>query len=294
MTLFSPTTLYNYDTAVSRNLGFITNHEQSVLRHSHVAIAGAGGDGGMLAVQLARLGVGGITLADPEDFELENVNRQAEASMASLGQNKAEVVGAAIRQIAPDANVRVFRDGVTPSNVDEFFDGADLLLDETEITTPDVAVMLARHARRLGISNMTVLNIGFAGLATSFEPSGVTLEEVLGIDQAGCPVDVSRWLPYIPPYVSISTLQEFAAGERPAPTVAIGVSMAASVGAAQAMLHLLHAHGPSGRPKPVIARQALVIDAMTARVSRLRMSRWTHRRHIAQIILRDRFRRPRY
>lgn len=285
---------YDYQTAISRNLGFITAAEQSVLRHSHVAVAGAGGDGGMLALQLARLGVGGITLADPEDFELENVNRQAEASMDSLGQNKAEVVGAAIRKIAPEATVRVFRDGVTKENVDDFFEGADLLLDETEITTPDVAVMLAQHARQLKISNMTVLNIGFAGLATSFTPTGVTLEEVLGIDDAGSPVDVSRWLPYIPPYVSLSTLEEFAAGERPAPTVSIGVSMAASIGALQTMLHLLHANGPSTRPRPVVARDALVIDAMTARVSRLKMSRWTHRRHIARIVLGDRLRRYRH
>ncbi len=284
---------YDYERAVSRNLGFITSDEQAVLRHSHVAIAGAGGDGGMLALQLARLGVGGITLADPENFELENLNRQAEASMDSLGQNKAEVVGAAIRQISPSATVRVFRDGVTTSNLHDFFDGADLLLDETEITTPDVAIMLAQQARILRISNMTVLNIGFAGLATSFSPSGVTLEDVLGIDDSGSPVNVSRWLPYIPPYVSMATLEEFSTGARPAPTVAIGVSMAASIGAMQAMLHLLHAHGKTDRPKPIVARDALVIDAMTARVSRLKMRRSTHYRHIAQIALRERLRRHR-
>ena len=282
---------YDYDAAVSRNLGFITPDEQSVLRNSHVAIAGAGGDGGMLAVLLARLGVGGISLADPEDFELENVNRQAEASMDSLGQNKAEVVGNTIRKIAPDADVRVFREGVSESNVDSFFDDADLLLDETEITTPNVAIMLAQHARQRRISNMTVLNIGFAGLATSFEPTGITLEEVLGVDRPGSMVDISRWLPYIPPYVSTSTLQEFATGQRPAPSVAVGVSMASSIGAVQAMLHLLHAKGPTTRPRPVVARDAIVIDAMTARVSRLKMSRWTHRRHIARIVFRERFTR---
>lgn len=285
---------YNYDIAVSRNLGFVSGGEQAILRHSHVAIAGAGGDGGMLAIQLARLGVGAFTLADPEDFELENLNRQAEASMSSLGRNKAEVVAEALRKIAPDAKVRVFQDGVQPSNVDDFFDGADLLLDETEITTPDVAIMLAKHARQLAIPNVTVLNIGFAGLATSFEPDGTTLEEILGVDQPGTPVDPSSWLPYIPPYVSSSTLEGFASGERPAPTVAIGVGMAASIGATQTLLHLVHRKGVSSRPQPVVAKDALVIDAMTARVSRLKMTRWSHRRHIARIVARERLSRLRH
>lgn len=285
---------YNYDTAISRNLGFISGSEQAILRHSHVAIAGAGGDGGMLAIQLARLGIGAITLADPESFELENLNRQAEASMDSLGRNKAEVVAEAVRKIAPDAKVRVFRDGVLPSNVDDFFERADLLLDETEITTPDVAIMLAQHARKLAIPNMTVLNIGFAGLATSFEPDGTTLEEILGVDQPGEPVDLSSWLPYIPPYVSLSTLEGFASGDRPAPTVAIGVGIAASIGATQALLHLVHRKGVSNRPQPVVAKDALVIDAMTARVSRLKMTRWSHRRHIARIVIGERLARRRH
>lgn len=285
---------YNYDTAISRNLGFISGSEQAMLRHSHVAIAGAGGDGGMLAIQLARLGIGAITLADPEDFELENLNRQAEASMDSLGRNKAEVVADAVRKIAPEAKVRVFRHGVLPSNVDDFFDRADLLLDETEITTPDVAIMLAQYARQLAIPNMTVLNIGFAGLATSFEPDGTTLEEILGVDQPGAPVDLSSWLPYIPPYVSSSTLEGFASGDRPAPSVAIGVGMAASIGATQALLHLVHSKGVSNRPQPVVAKDALVIDAMTARVSRLKMTRWSHRRHIARIVIGERLARRRH
>jgi molybdopterin/thiamine biosynthesis adenylyltransferase len=285
---------YDYSTAVSRNAGFISAAEQKMLRVSHIAVAGAGGDGGMLAVQLARLGVGRITLADPEDFELENLNRQAEATVKSIGQNKAEVVAQRVRDIAPEATVQVFPEGVTPENVHDFMDGVDLLIDETEITTPDVALLLARQARQAAITSMTVLNVGFACIATSFDPKGITLEEVLGVEDGDDQVDMSRWLPYIPPYVSSRTLGEFAKGERPAPSVAMGVALAASVGATQALLHLAHGSGATGRPKPVVAPRALVVDVMTARISRLRMSPWVHRRHIAMILLRERFARSRH
>jgi molybdopterin/thiamine biosynthesis adenylyltransferase len=293
-TLQTSMSTYDYLTAVSRNVGFISPAEQSMLRESHIAIAGAGGDGGMLAVQLARLGIGGITLADPEDFEVENLNRQAEATIKSIGRNKAEVVAERVRDIAPEMNVRVFPEGVTPENVRSFFAGADLLIDETEITTPDVAVLLARQARQNAIASMTVLNVGFACMATSFAPDGITLEEVLGFDDGDEQVDMSRWLPYIPPYTASQTLREFAGGERPAPSVAMGVALAASVGATQALLHLAHGSESTRRPKPVLAPKALVVDVMTARVTRLRMSPWTHRRHIATIMLRARFSRSRH
>lgn len=278
---------YDYARAVSRNRGFVNPEEQAAIQGSHVAIAGAGGDGGLLAIQLARLGVGKFTIADPEVFELENLNRQARASVETIDKNKAAVIGESIRDIAPDATVRVFEKGVTASNVDDFLAGVDLLVDETEITTPDVAVMLARRARERQISNMTVLNIGFACLATSFVPGGRTLEEMLGLGRGGEAVDIRRWLPYIPPYASLALLRGFATGEQPAPSVAPGVSLAASVGSTQAFLHLVRKTEDSRRPAPITAPHALVIDALTAKTKRLRMSKWTHWRHIAAIALRE-------
>lgn len=279
---------YDYARAVSRNRGFVSSEEQDVLQRSHVAIAGVGGDGGLLAIQLARLGVGKFTIADPEVFEVENLNRQAGASVETIDRNKAAVIGETLRSISPEASVRVFENGVTPSNVDDFFAGVDLLIDETEITTPEIAVLLAQRAREQKISNMTVLNIGFACLATSFVPGGRTLEEMLGLDGGGKDIDLRRWLPYIPPYASLALLRGFATGEHPAPSVAPGVALAASVGATQAYLHLVGGTGSSVRPSPVTAPHALVLDALTGKAKRLRMSKWTHWGHIAAIALRER------
>jgi tRNA A37 threonylcarbamoyladenosine dehydratase len=95
----------SYSERFERNLGFLSSKEQSILENSSVAIAGAGGDGGMIALQLARMGVGEIRLADPDPFGVENINRQAVCTDLTIGQNKAEAVGAYIQAINPNLSV---------------------------------------------------------------------------------------------------------------------------------------------------------------------------------------------
>lgn len=60
----------------SRNSGYVTKSEQEKLGSSKVLFAGCG-IGSQTALAAARLGVGSITLLDPDVVELTNVNRQA-------------------------------------------------------------------------------------------------------------------------------------------------------------------------------------------------------------------------
>lgn len=120
----------------TRNVGFVSAAEQEELARKKVAIAGVGGDGGLVAEVLARLGVGHFSLADPEVFEPENLNRQNGSSVATLGHNKAAVIGDLIRGINPTAVVDVYETGVNQENISGFLDQADVLVDETEFTLP--------------------------------------------------------------------------------------------------------------------------------------------------------------
>src|SRR3954462_14568363 len=83
---------FSYEEAFSRHRGLIGPAEQERLRRSRVAIAGLGGVGGIHLVTLARLGIGGFHIADPDRFELANFNRQYGANVQSLGRGKAEVM----------------------------------------------------------------------------------------------------------------------------------------------------------------------------------------------------------
>lgn len=281
------------DPEFARNLGFISANEQDQLNHSTVAIAGAGGDGGMLAVQLARLGVGEIRLADPDSFELENINRQACSTRQTVGVNKAAVVGDYISNINPDIKVLTYTEGVTTNNVEAFIDGSDLLIDETEFTFHAIGVMLAREARKHKISSLMAMNIGFAGLVTSYHPKGKSFERMLGLSEtasldevAETKVPLSRWASYLPPYADLDVFKAVASGEKTAPSVAPGVAIAAGTAAVQAMLHLL-AEGTNHRPKPVYAPQSIVLDALTGASRRINHPRVSHYKYLAKMVARN-------
>jgi len=103
---------FSYDKAFDRNIGWLTVAEQQALRGRRVAIAGCGGVGGVHLLTLTRLGIGAFTLADHDVFELANFNRQAGATMASLGRSKVEVMAAFAREINPELDLRVLDEGV--------------------------------------------------------------------------------------------------------------------------------------------------------------------------------------
>ena len=77
---------------VKRNLAWMGNTEeeqranQERLRDATIGIAGTGGIGGATAMRLVRMGARHIKIADPEDFELSNVQRQAGASVDTVDE----------------------------------------------------------------------------------------------------------------------------------------------------------------------------------------------------------------
>lgn len=79
---------------------------QDVLRELRVAVIGAGGTGSAVAEQLARLGVGGLLLVDPDVMEDTNLTRVYGSSPTAIGQPKAEVLAKHIAAIAPTVAVR--------------------------------------------------------------------------------------------------------------------------------------------------------------------------------------------
>ena len=111
---------FPYDEAFSRNIGWVTRAEQQILRGKRVAIAGLGGVGGAHLLTLARLGVGKYRIADFDRFDFANMNRQAGASVSAIGLTKSQVLEDMAHDINPDAQIDVFSEGVTASNVDAF------------------------------------------------------------------------------------------------------------------------------------------------------------------------------
>lgn len=169
--------VFRYDEAFSRNLGWVTDDEQRRLRTARVAIAGLGGVGGGYLLTLARLGIGKFSVADFDEFGLVNFNRQAGATMSSLGQPKADVLLRMVRDINPEADVRVLRGGVDASNVERFLEDVDVYVDGLDFFAFDARETVFRACERLRIPAITVAPLGMGAALLNFVPGGMTFEQ---------------------------------------------------------------------------------------------------------------------
>jgi len=173
---------FSYDTAFSRNLGWVTEAEQQRLKNSRVCIAGLGGVGGIYLLTLARLGVGAFSVADFDSFALANFNRQAGATINSLDRPKIEVMIAMARDINPELEIRVFHEGLTSSNVDAFLDDADVYLDGLDFFALDIRKEVFARCAAKGIPATTVAPLGMGAALLNFVPGGMSFEEYFRLD----------------------------------------------------------------------------------------------------------------
>ena len=89
------------------------------LAAAKVAVFGVGGVGGFCVEALARAGVGTLHLYDDDTVSESNLNRQIAALHSTIGQPKAEVVAARVRDITPACDVRAIRMFYLPQNADQ-------------------------------------------------------------------------------------------------------------------------------------------------------------------------------
>ena len=107
--------------------------------------------GHAIAHTLALEGIcGELRLADFDEIELSNLNR-IPASLLDLGENKAVVAARRIAEIDPYLPVVVFEDGITRSNIDQFCDGLDIIVEECDSLEIKVIVRDAAIERGLPI-----------------------------------------------------------------------------------------------------------------------------------------------
>ncbi|MCK4690187.1 MAG: ThiF family adenylyltransferase [Desulfuromonadales bacterium] len=165
----------------SRNIGFLSEAQQEQLLRARVAVVGAGGVGGLHILTLARLGVGNFNIADPDTFEAANVSRQFGASQQTYGQNKAEVLAGMVKDINPEADVKLFTEGVSNDNVDQFLADAEILVDGIDFFEFTTRRMLFQKAREKGIHAITCAPLGFGSTLQIFSPAGMDFDSYFGI-----------------------------------------------------------------------------------------------------------------
>jgi molybdopterin/thiamine biosynthesis adenylyltransferase len=174
--------IFDYEQAFSRNIGWLTQQEQHQLRHKRVAIAGMGGVGGVHLLTLCRLGIGKFHLADFDTFDLVNFNRQTGAAISTLGQGKLEVMTQQARDINPELDVTGFDKGVTENNLDAFLEGVDLYVDGLDFFAFQARQQVFAKCAEKGIPAITAAPLGMGTAVLNFLPGGMSFHDYFRLD----------------------------------------------------------------------------------------------------------------
>ena len=102
---------------------------QERLLESKVLIVGAGGLGSPAALYLASAGVGQIILADDDEVELSNLQRQILHTTARIGWPKAVSGKQALAELNPDVQVEARVQRLTGTSLEDTVSQVDLVLD---------------------------------------------------------------------------------------------------------------------------------------------------------------------
>lgn len=94
------------------------------LRSLRLVVVGLGGVGSWAAEALSRSGVAQLTLIDLDHVSESNINRQIQATSATLGQHKGEALRERIASIHPGCDVQVIDAFVSPDNWPALLQGA--------------------------------------------------------------------------------------------------------------------------------------------------------------------------
>lgn len=152
-----------YTNLIQRNRGLVDPREQQLLRQATILVAGCGSIGGAVVEPLVRLGAERLILAEPDVYEVHNLNRQP-ARLADVGRNKALVLAERMREINPYTDVRIDERGITADNVTAQVAAATLIFDGVDVTTrPALACKHALHVQAHRLRVPVVCGYDIAG-----------------------------------------------------------------------------------------------------------------------------------
>jgi molybdopterin-synthase adenylyltransferase len=105
---------------------------QQRLIKGRVLIIGAGGLGSPIALYLAAAGIGVIGIADADDVDLSNLQRQVIHFTPDVGKPKVESAREKMEAINPAAQVRTYAEWVKAANIMGIIRDYDFVIDATD------------------------------------------------------------------------------------------------------------------------------------------------------------------
>ena len=145
---------------------------QARLKSARVLIVGAGGLGCPVALYLGAAGAGAITLADDDQIELANLQRQIAFGQNQLGQSKAGQLADRIRRINPQICVNAITSRLSGQSLSQQVAAATLVVDCTDNFATRFALNRACVAARVPlVSGAAIRGEGQLSVFDSRNPS---------------------------------------------------------------------------------------------------------------------------
>jgi adenylyltransferase/sulfurtransferase len=105
---------------------------QEKLRDASVLVVGLGGLGAPAALYLAAAGVGKLVLADGDQVELSNLQRQIAHTTTDIGRNKAQSAADTIAALNPEVIIELSPQNLTEDDLTLLLPDVDLVVDATD------------------------------------------------------------------------------------------------------------------------------------------------------------------
>ena len=168
--------MFDYNEAFSRNIGWLTEQEQQILRNKRIAIAGMGGVGGVHLLTLVRLGIQNFNISDFDSFEIGNFNRQVGANINTISQDKAITLQQMAKAINPDVNINIF-DKITDDNCDKFLEKVDLYVDGIDFFAVNGRGLVFNKCAEFKIPAITAAPIGMGVSYVIFNENSMSFND---------------------------------------------------------------------------------------------------------------------
>ena len=146
------------------------------LAKARVAVFGVGGVGGYVVEALARSGIGGLTLIDPDKVSVSNLNRQIVALLSTVGQYKTHAAKARVQDIHPDCQVETLEIFYMPETDCVDFSAFDYVVDAVDTVTAKLAII--QRAKAANVPVISAMGAGNKLDATRFEVADIAKTSV--------------------------------------------------------------------------------------------------------------------
>ena len=196
---------FGYWDIATRQMSIVTKSQQTRFQDAKVGIVGCGGIGGGTILMLARMGLGNLTIVDKDEYDLSNLNRQAIASLETIGIEKTVATKERVRITNPYTKVNAFNEQLTEDNVDKIFGDRDVIIDALDNLY--TRVIVSRYARENDIPFIHGAIHGTQGQVSVFTKETKSYEEMFALPSLGkelgeeTKAEISKLTKGVPPVI---------------------------------------------------------------------------------------------